>query len=67
VGRVLRRWRLDELPQYLNVLMGSMSLVGPRQVPRDNFIDYEYHMFGRLSANLGATGLRQVSSRSGAF
>lgn len=64
VGRVLRRWSLDELPQFLNVIMGHMSLVGPRPVPEDDFVDYEEHHFRRLGAKPGITGLWQVSGRS---
>ncbi|HET7186748.1 MAG TPA: exopolysaccharide biosynthesis polyprenyl glycosylphosphotransferase [Gemmatimonadaceae bacterium] len=64
VGRILRRWSLDELPQFLNVIMGHMSLVGPRPVPEDDFVDYEEHHFRRLGAKPGITGLWQVSGRS---
>jgi lipopolysaccharide/colanic/teichoic acid biosynthesis glycosyltransferase len=63
VGRWLRRWSLDELPQCLNVLRGEMSLVGPRP-----FAPYEAERFGprlaeRLTARPGMTGLWQVSGR----
>jgi lipopolysaccharide/colanic/teichoic acid biosynthesis glycosyltransferase len=63
VGRRLRRWSLDELPQCLNVLRGEMSLVGPRP-----FAPYEAERFGphlarRLEARPGMTGLWQVSGR----
>jgi lipopolysaccharide/colanic/teichoic acid biosynthesis glycosyltransferase len=64
VGRLLRRWSLDELPQFLNVIAGHMSLVGPRPVPEDDFVDYEEHHFRRLGAKPGITGLWQVSGRS---
>ena len=64
VGRVLRRWSLDELPQFINVILGHMSLVGPRPVPEDDFIDYEDHHYRRLGAKPGITGLWQVSGRS---
>jgi len=64
VGKFLRRWSLDELPQFLNVLAGQMSLVGPRPVPEDDFVDYEEHHFRRLGAKPGITGLWQVSGRS---
>lgn len=64
VGRILRRWSLDELPQFLNVIMGHMSLVGPRPVPEDDFVDYKDHHFRRLGAKPGITGLWQVSGRS---
>jgi exopolysaccharide biosynthesis polyprenyl glycosylphosphotransferase len=64
VGGFLRRWSLDELPQFANVIMGSMSLVGPRPVPEEDFVDYEDHHFRRLGAKPGITGLWQVNGRS---
>jgi lipopolysaccharide/colanic/teichoic acid biosynthesis glycosyltransferase len=64
VGRFLRQWSLDELPQFLNVLAGEMSLVGPRPVPEADFVDYEEHHYRRLGATPGITGLWQVSGRS---
>jgi lipopolysaccharide/colanic/teichoic acid biosynthesis glycosyltransferase len=65
VGRWLRRWSLDELPQLWNVLTGEMSLVGPRPFPESDFMDYQVHHFARLGAKPGITGLWQVSGRSG--
>lgn len=64
IGRSLRRFSLDELPQLINVLIGQMSLVGPRPVPAD-----EGTMFGAqwpvvLSVRPGLTGLWAVSGRS---
>lgn len=64
LGRVLRRWSLDELPQLYNVLMGEMSLVGPRPFFESDLDDYEAHHFSRLSVPAGLTGLWQVSGRS---
>jgi lipopolysaccharide/colanic/teichoic acid biosynthesis glycosyltransferase len=64
VGGFLRRWSLDELPQFVNVIIGSMSLVGPRPVPEEDFVDYEDHHFRRLGAKPGITGLWQVKGRS---
>ena len=64
LGRMLRRWSLDELPQFLNVLIGEMSLVGPRPFFESDFSDYEDHHFRRLDAKPGITGLWQVSGRS---
>ena len=64
VGRVLRRWSLDELPQLFNVLGGSMSLVGPRPHPMDDVDRYEVEAFRRLALKPGMTGLWQVEGRS---
>ena len=64
VGRVLRRWSLDELPQFVNVILGHMSLVGPRPFFEDDLAEYEHHHFRRLGAKPGITGLWQVSGRS---
>jgi exopolysaccharide biosynthesis polyprenyl glycosylphosphotransferase len=64
VGRLLRRWSLDELPQLLNVLKGEMSLVGPRPPLPDEVARYEDWEFGRLRTTPGITGLWQVSGRS---
>jgi len=64
VGKWMRRWSLDELPQLLNVLRGDMSLVGPRPFPESDFMEYQVHHFARLGAKPGITGLWQVSGRS---
>jgi exopolysaccharide biosynthesis polyprenyl glycosylphosphotransferase len=64
LGRVLRRWSLDELPQLANVLIGEMSLVGPRPFFEADFEEYEDHHFRRLDAKPGITGLWQISGRS---
>lgn len=63
-GRFLRRWSLDELPQLLNVLTGSMSLVGPRPHPLDDVNRYELDAYRRLALKPGMTGLWQVEGRS---
>jgi exopolysaccharide biosynthesis polyprenyl glycosylphosphotransferase len=64
VGTWLRRWSLDELPQLLNVLIGEMSLVGPRPALPEEAERYGYDMRRRLKVKPGITGLWQVSGRS---
>jgi exopolysaccharide biosynthesis polyprenyl glycosylphosphotransferase len=65
VGAWLRRWSLDELPQLVNVLIGNMSLVGPRPALPREVARYGDHMRRRLAVKPGLTGLWQVSGRSG--
>ena len=64
VGRFLRRWSIDELPQLLNVLKGEMSLVGPRPLPVRDFLRMEVPHKRRLGAVPGMTGYWQISGRS---
>jgi exopolysaccharide biosynthesis polyprenyl glycosylphosphotransferase len=64
IGKHLRRFSLDELPQLFNVLGGSMSLVGPRPPLPDEVATYQDHAFRRLMAKPGITGPWQVSGRS---
>lgn len=64
VGRVLRTWSVDELPQLFNVLVGQMSLVGPRPVTKEQLGEYEQHVADYLALRPGLTGLWQVSGRS---
>jgi len=63
-GAWLRRYSLDELPQLFNVLIGNMSLVGPRPALPVEVADYQDHMRRRLAVRPGITGLWQVSGRS---
>ncbi len=65
VGRFLRRFSLDEIPQIMNVLKGEMSLVGPRPLPlRDYRLLEDWHR-ARYAVLPGMTGLWQISGRSG--
>jgi lipopolysaccharide/colanic/teichoic acid biosynthesis glycosyltransferase len=63
-GRLLRRHSLDELPQLINVLLGEMSLVGPRPPLPSEVEQYPQDMRRRLVVKPGMTGLWQVSGRS---
>ena len=64
VGRFLRRWSIDELPQLWNVLKGEMSLVGPRPLPLRDFERMGEAHRKRLAAVPGMTGYWQISGRS---
>jgi exopolysaccharide biosynthesis polyprenyl glycosylphosphotransferase len=64
VGRVLRRWSIDELPQLWNVLVGDMSLVGPRPPIPSEVVQYETSDRRRLSMRPGLTCLWQVAGRN---
>jgi exopolysaccharide biosynthesis polyprenyl glycosylphosphotransferase len=63
VGRILRRYSIDELPQVLNVLLGDMSLVGPRPLPLRDYVQLEEWHRKRYLVLPGMTGLWQVSGR----
>ncbi len=62
-GRLMRRYSLDELPQFVNVVRGEMSIVGPRPAPPREVQEYDIWHKRRLSMKPGITGLWQVSSR----
>jgi exopolysaccharide biosynthesis polyprenyl glycosylphosphotransferase len=63
IGRLLRRYSLDELPQLWNVVLGEMSLVGPRPHPPDDVSHYKIEHLRRLDFVPGITGLWQVTAR----
>jgi lipopolysaccharide/colanic/teichoic acid biosynthesis glycosyltransferase len=62
-GRVFRKYSLDELTQFWNVLKGDMSLVGPRPHPLDDYEQYDLDHLRRLEVRPGITGLWQVTAR----
>jgi lipopolysaccharide/colanic/teichoic acid biosynthesis glycosyltransferase len=64
LGRVLRRFSLDELPQLVNVVRGEMSLIGPRPALHEETTNYDIHAWRRTAVKPGITGLWQVSGRS---
>jgi undecaprenyl phosphate N,N'-diacetylbacillosamine 1-phosphate transferase len=61
IGKLLRRTKIDEIPQVLNVLKGEMSLVGPRPERIASLADYDDEISKRLNSSPGMTGLAQVS------
>lgn len=64
VGKFIRKTSIDELPQFLNILLGDMSLIGTRPPTYDEFMNYKPHHKRRLSMTPGLTGLWQVSGRN---
>ena len=64
IGGFMRRLSIDELPQFINVLRGQMSVVGPRPLTREELEDYGEAVSRYTSARPGITGLWQVSGRS---
>jgi exopolysaccharide production protein ExoY len=65
IGAILRKTSLDELPQLFNVLLGDMSIVGPRPVTEGELSKYSINARAYLTCRPGITGLWQVSGRSG--
>jgi exopolysaccharide biosynthesis polyprenyl glycosylphosphotransferase len=63
IGKILRRTSLDEIPQFINVLLGSMSVVGPRPERTELVKRYSLYHMRRLKAKPGITGYQQVLSR----
>jgi lipopolysaccharide/colanic/teichoic acid biosynthesis glycosyltransferase len=63
IGRILRRWSIDELPQLWSVLRGDMSLVGPRPALPREVAQYSQHDRRRLEVMPGVTGIWQVRGR----
>ena len=63
-GRILRKLSIDEFPQFFNIFLGQMSLVGTRPPTVDEYMQYEYHHKARLAMKPGLTGMWQVSGRS---
>jgi lipopolysaccharide/colanic/teichoic acid biosynthesis glycosyltransferase len=64
IGRFMRRYSIDELPQFFNILKGDMSLVGTRPPTVDEVEQYKMHHMVRLSFRPGLTGLWQINGRS---
>ena len=64
IGKLLRKTSLDELPQFINVLRGEMSIIGPRPIVKDEIIKYEENFKKVSSIKPGITGLWQVSGRN---
>lgn len=64
IGDFIRRTSLDEFPQFFNVLIGQMSLVGTRPPTVDEWEKYEFHHRARLACKPGITGMWQISGRS---
>ncbi len=65
IGRIIRRWRIDELPQFLNVLRGEMSLLGPRPHLPQEVARYSKHHEALFTIKPGMSGMAQVNGNAG--
>lgn len=63
IGQFIRSTSLDEFPQFLNVLLGQMSLVGFRPALKSEYEEYDFHHRARIAMKPGITGMWQVSGR----
>lgn len=66
IGSILRKTSIDEIPQIINVLLGNMSLIGPRPSPLGNENSYTQFELEKFNAKPGITGLNQATLRNGA-
>lgn len=64
IGKVLRKTSIDEIPQFLNVFKGEMSIVGPRPVLENELKEYKQYKYKLLSVKPGITGYWQINGRS---
>lgn len=64
IGNFIRKYSIDEFPQFLNVLKGDMSLIGTRPPTEDEWEKYDFHHRSRMAIKPGITGMWQVSGRS---
>ena len=64
MGKWMRKYSMDELPQFINVLVGDMSMVGPRPLPIDQIHKEDLRQLRRLEVRPGMTGLWQIRGRS---
>jgi lipopolysaccharide/colanic/teichoic acid biosynthesis glycosyltransferase len=65
VGRFIRKWRIDELPQFINILKGEMSLLGPRPHLPNEVERYEKHHQKLFTIKPGMSGMAQVNGNAG--
>jgi len=64
IGKILRRYSIDEIPQFINVLKGDMSIVGPRPLFDDDTKYFDTKYMRRLNVLPGITGLLQINERN---